>query len=882
MLANSPVDASPLGMSTRVTREINPSGVINGASLARTLPPVLPPNFLTRKAILSQVAIDRAGVTLLVAPAGYGKTSLVTEYVSTLDYPVVWLSFDDSDNETSFNTHLIQAVRNVLPNFGDWFSSEAEMSTLEVLKNTLAEIANYPGHLILVLDNNRVKNAEATPLAEFFLNLVPNNVHTIAMRRSIPTGALSRLRPLPNFKFFGKDDLVFSSEEIEIAASLNGINIEDLSALETLKLANGWPAAVQLISNNLARGSKLDSSANMLLEGSEQIKYLVHELLETMSADDAEALVALSACNEFSAETAEIILQEKYSFSKINNFASAAIFIRHTPDPVNGYLFSPVIKAGLSQSSLINESEFKKIHLRLSEHFESKGQPLKALEYAKAAGDQKRYRNLFRQSMRQLIAIGRGKDLLRMAELVGDNTPIGRIKRQTVELIGYTADFQYANAQSLISEMLSASKGTEMENFVKKFTAAAGAYVDFATGLDTNLDLNVATAVGATAKELDLSALDKISILKVAVAKEIIYDSSDRIYELQETAINLAGDDSSTMVQYSLGVINACVLLYEGEFTSALLGANNAIAQAEREGYAGIFGPLDAMYVKARCLLEFSQIDASLVVFEQIRNLATAWKQYVWVYVAESFIARDLAIKGNPSGALELVRTGRDRVREITFNNSLATYCDLTELFIRNTMSDWSRVGVLLERLPNFLLVERVRSIYEVATGKTPTAYDVKKMPNSTPKEQIYKCLAETEENIDRESLALVSMRRALEIGAHVGAKETFLRQDARILNLIIHIAGEKPTVYLEDLASLITARLKSRNENLLVSSAAMTKRELEILRHLETGKPISAIAMTLHVSQNTMKTHLKNIYRKIGASGREEAVAKAKNLYIL
>ena len=869
-------------MSTRVTREINPTGVISGISLARTLPPVLPPNFLTRKSILSNVAIDRAGITLIAAPAGYGKTSLVTEYLSTLEFPVIWLSFDDSVNEASFNTHLIQAMRNVLPNYGEWFSSEEEMSTPEVLRMVLAEIANHLGHLILVFDNNRVKNADAAPLADFFLDLVPNNVHTIAIRRNIPADAISRLQSLPNFKFFGKDDLEFSNSEIEIAASLHSVNPDNPNTLEKLKVADGWPAAVQLILNNLSRGSKLNTDTNSFLEGSDQIKYLVHELLNTMSPDDIEALVALSVCNEFSAETAEIILQDKYSFSKINNFASEAIFIRHTPDPVYSYLFSPVVRAGLRQSSAIKEDEFKKIHLRLSEYFESKGQPLKALEHAKAAGDQKKYRNLFRQNMRQLIAIGRGKDLLRMAELVGDNTPIGRIKRQTVELIGYTADFQYANAQSLIAEMLSASKGTEMENFIKKFTAAASAYVDFATGLDNQLDKNVDIVIGATAKELDLAPIDKISILKVAVAKEIIYDSSDRIYELQENAVTLAGDDSSAMMQYSLGAINACVLLYKGEFTSALLGANNAIAQAEREGYAGIFGPLDAMYVKARCLLEFSQIDAALVVFEQIRNLATAWKQYVWVYVAESFIARDLAIKGNTSGALELVRAGRDRVREITFNNSLATYCDLTELFIRYTVSDWARVGILLERLPNFLLVERVRSIYEVATGKTPTSYDLKKMPNSTPKEQIYKCLAETEENIDRESLALVSMRRALEIGAHVGAKETFLRQDARILNLIIHIAGEKPTVYLEDLASLITTRLKSRNENSLTSSASLTKRELEILRHLETGKPISAIALTLHVSQNTMKTHLKNIYRKIGASGREEAVAKAKNLYIL
>jgi len=869
-------------MSTRVRREINPTGVISGVALARTLPPVLPPNFLTRKSILSNVAIDRAGVTLIAAPAGYGKTSLVTEYVSTLDFPFIWLSFDDSDSETSFNANLIQAVRNVLPNYADWFLPEEELSTPEVLRKILAEIANYSGRLILVLDNNRVKNADAAPLADFFLELVPNNVHTIAIRRNIPNGVLSRLQSIPNFKFFDKDDLAFSAAEIDSAASLLGVNLENPGVFENLKAAHGWPAAVQLILNSFSRGANLNSDTNSFLEGSEQIKYLVHELLETMNAADIEVLVALSVLNEFSTETAEIVLQEKYSFSKINDFASEAIFIRHSPDPVNSFVFSPVVKAGLRKSSAVKEDEFKKIHLRLSEYFESKGQPLKALEHAKLAGDQKRYRNLFRQSMRQLIAIGRGKDLLRMAELVGDNTSIGRIKRQTVELIGYTADFQYSNAQSLVSELLAASKGTEMENFITKFTAAASAYVDFATGLDDQLDRNVATAISASAKELDLSAIDKISILKVAVAKEIIYDSSDRIYELQETAISLAGDDSSVMMQYSLGAINACVLLYKGEFTSAHLAANNAISQAEREGYAGIFGPLDVMYVKARCLLEFSQVDAALVVFEQIRNLATAWKQYVWVYVAESFLARDMAIKGNPSGALELVRVGRDRVRDITFDNALIKYCDLTELFIRYTMNDWARVGILLERLPNFLLVERIRSIYEVATGKTPTFYDLKKMPNRTPKEQIYKCLAETEENIDREALALVSMRRALEIGAHIGAKETFLRQETQILNLIIHIAGEKPTVYLEDLASLITARLKSRNENLVVSSAALTKRELEILRHLETGKPISAIALTLHVSQNTMKTHLKNLYRKIGASGREEAVAKAKNLYIL
>ena len=118
-------------------REINSPGVISRVSLSRTLPPVLPPNFLSRKAILSRVAVDRGGVALIVAPAGYGKTSLVAEFVSSLDFPTIWLSFNDSDNQLTFNSHLVQAVRNVFPNAANWYEPAQEMSTPDVLGKIL-------------------------------------------------------------------------------------------------------------------------------------------------------------------------------------------------------------------------------------------------------------------------------------------------------------------------------------------------------------------------------------------------------------------------------------------------------------------------------------------------------------------------------------------------------------------------------------------------------------------------------------------------------------------------------------------------------------------------------------------------------------------------
>jgi DNA-binding NarL/FixJ family response regulator len=99
---------------------------------------------------------------------------------------------------------------------------------------------------------------------------------------------------------------------------------------------------------------------------------------------------------------------------------------------------------------------------------------------------------------------------------------------------------------------------------------------------------------------------------------------------------------------------------------------------------------------------------------------------------------------------------------------------------------------------------------------------------------------------------------------------------------LIMKIAGQNPTVYLEDLASSVAERIKSDNHKTSEFSSSLTKRELEVLRHLSTERPISAIAASLHISLNTMKTHLKNLYRKMEVDGRVSAVEKAKAHFLL
>jgi DNA-binding CsgD family transcriptional regulator len=206
----------------------------------------------------------------------------------------------------------------------------------------------------------------------------------------------------------------------------------------------------------------------------------------------------------------------------------------------------------------------------------------------------------------------------------------------------------------------------------------------------------------------------------------------------------------------------------------------------------------------------------------------------------------------------------------------------MSEVFVRFQVNDFERLGVLLERAPQVRIVEQIRLTYDDRLGKKGARDAYVRLPSKTPREKIWKSLVDASEVIDQENLAAKELKKALEVGALVGAKETFLRQSEDMGNLIIKLAGENPTVYMEDLASAVAERIKRNSNGTSEVRSSLTKREIEVLRHLSTDRPISAIAATLHISINTMKTHLKNLYRKMGVENRTQAVDKAKANFIL
>jgi DNA-binding CsgD family transcriptional regulator len=250
--------------------------------------------------------------------------------------------------------------------------------------------------------------------------------------------------------------------------------------------------------------------------------------------------------------------------------------------------------------------------------------------------------------------------------------------------------------------------------------------------------------------------------------------------------------------------------------------------------------------------------------------------------MADKHIIEFLSYNNNQKEGLERVKSARNFVSTLDVDHRLMDLIDINEMAVRRRLLDFDRLEKLVNRAPKTRDTHQYRMAVDEHRGRKSLSDDAKKLPEKTPRDLIWKHLMEVSIHVDAENIALPAMRKALQVGAEVGARETFLRQRDEMANYIIKVANDFPTVYNEELATAMAERMKERGTLMTTAQQALTKRELEILRQLSTGRTLTVIAAELHISQNTMKTHLKNLYKKMGAEGRHDAVEKAKATFLI
>ncbi|HVL22432.1 MAG TPA: AAA family ATPase, partial [Thermomicrobiales bacterium] len=247
-------------------------------------------------------------LTLISAPAGFGKSTLVSEWIADGDRPVAWLSLDEADNDPPrFLAYLIAALQTVAPTLGGGLTGALQSSqpppTESILTALLNEIAVLPDPIVLVLDDYHL--IDAKPLDEavaFLLEHLPPQLHLVITTREDPQLPLARLRARGQMTELRAADLRFTTAEA--AAFLHEVMELDLSASDVAALetrTEGWIAGLQLAALSM-RGRNDVSGFIRAFAGNDRyiVDYLIEEVLRRQADPIREFLLHTSILDRLS------------------------------------------------------------------------------------------------------------------------------------------------------------------------------------------------------------------------------------------------------------------------------------------------------------------------------------------------------------------------------------------------------------------------------------------------------------------------------------------------------------------------------------------------------------------------------------------------------
>ena len=365
-------------------------------------------NLVPRPRLIEQLNEGLEGkLTLISAPAGFGKTTLISEWVAACDRPVAWLSLDEGDNDPlSFLAYLVAAlqtlalskVEGIAPKIGKGmlaiFQSPQPPPIESILIALLNEITTVPDDFVLVLDDYHVIDSKPVDnILTFLLEHMPPHIHLVIATREDPPLPLARLRARGQLTEFRAVDLRFTpAEAADFLNQVMGLNlaVEGITALEAR--TEGWIAGLQLAAISM-QGYQDATSFIKSFTGSHHfvLDYLVEEVLRQQPESIQTFLLRTSILDRLCGPLCDTVLgspsasgQETLEYLERTNLFTVPLDSERRWYRYH-HLFGELLRKRLGQSLVPGETAG--LHIQASEWYEQNGFPSDAIHHAFAVKD---------------------------------------------------------------------------------------------------------------------------------------------------------------------------------------------------------------------------------------------------------------------------------------------------------------------------------------------------------------------------------------------------------------------------------------------------------------------------------------------------------------
>lgn len=917
------------------TRKSLPGEALNSVVSTKLFPPRDAGRIFAREHLIARLMEARRFRCIsLQGPAGYGKTTTIAAWrreLLTLGFDVAWLTLAPDDNEVSrWLDYLLASFSQVDPAItreaaqlaGRGVDSEAVERTLIAL---VRSIASRPREIMLVLDDVHLLTDAASHWAlQWLLDQAPENLHLVLVSRGAAPVSLSRLRDQKRVFELDFQDLRFSQLETEafLKAQLGELDRRDAQRLH--ELTDGWVAGLQLLS--IDWGKRRDTAeTKAAIRGQIQDQrtfgaYFEREILSRLSKDELSLLEMASICSRFCASLCAALLGRSDDAGDVSSLLTQLVarnvFIMpmETSERETWYRLHPLlgetIRARFTQRK---ETEQRSVHERAWIWFRDHGHVDEAIRHAVRAGKAPAAADLLEQCGQDLFSRGELRKLIglvrRLPEKEVQSRTMLRLWMARSQLFARELDACAASLERLQADLPRDNPSAQFTLTLLKATLAVqrddtdGAMLILPDLLQPPGGIEPA-AIGGRNNILSWLYMHRGDYEQ---ARRVQFDAPRQIVESGPLLGTPAG---SLQGRCLVGLSYAL----EGQVMQAERVYRDVLYEAEQCGPSCIDPAYLAAALLGEVLYELNDTPAALRLLEdrvdvlERVSIPDSVLRVLVVLSASHWIAgRHLDAFAYLDRLEEYaLHLGLDRLLAYSLGEQIHRHLQHDEY--EPAKSKLARIAAIEARYPPkshsasgeiFLIAQRAHIRWDLAVGDYDDAAarlaPLLSASEARGHQQIVATLllqsAIVDQRCGQRDQAREKALAALRLGHRLGLVRSLLDADPSALDLIRSLSEEEGFdillgFYVERLCAAQSPPPRGERAQPVADGAsnpghheALSDREVDVVRLLAQALPNKKIARTLGLSPETVKWHLKNIYGKLGVAGRDDAVARMRDL---
>lgn len=867
------------------------------------------PADIHRTRLIAMAAGD-ANLTLISAPAGWGKSKLAGQLAQAAvdaGRAVVWLTADRYDDATEFWPNLFAATRCQVPDLADPPADPRGDHTGGTVDRWLEAVDGWGRPVTLVIDDlTQVRDHEVFDGLARLVTLAPTSLAVVLVARHNPGLPLAKWRVQGVLAEIRAADLAVSEAEASALLTAMGVRLTPAELRRLLARTEGWIGGVRLAGQLLASAPDRSGALGTLTEagGGSLARYLIEEVVADLDPRDRDFLRDISVVGTVPVELAAELTGRDDALAGLRRLAAQTGFVSPVDDTERSFRCHQLLVAALRYDLRAGDPARRRSLLeRASRWYADHDRPVDGIRAALEAENWSLARDQLDATSSRMTVLGRSATLRRLLAAFPRSVVLGDPVLAGIELSArlWTGDLR--EHEELVEAIRAGLPQLECVDPARAQTVRAkltmtdamtarvrGDYPALRSRMTQALETPPIRAGRPGQRERRLVALSNLG------TAELWLGSFDRAADRLSQAI--AEADEPSLPELNCLSLIGWIELLAGRLAAARATTERAVAAATRHGWTGTYQVTPAYVARAMIALEGLDLPAAE------RGLERADQS--WAPIAELAMgvtmawcrARIATARGRPGEAIAILEGIRADVRTRPTGPVLEGLVRWAEAEAAAAADDWGRVDAAGHGLggPDTALFAGRRSVHR---GVPLLAVQILSDPGNRPglgrqfgvelRRQLW--LARAYQLTGQRTRAVGCLHAALDIAAAQGYRLPFRELGAHAGPLLRLLLTGPPDPH-RDLVRTILSDLGPGPGPAPNQAAAgpipvqpvpiFTPREQDLITVLPTRMSNEAIANLLNISTNTVKTHLRSVYRKLGVEDRDAAVERAGRLGLL